>query len=94
MEQITIIYVNMFCGECGTTYGLDERYVKELRATKRPWYCPNGHARAYAKSTADTLAEELERKNRDISDRDVFIATLELALAAAKKEGGKTKKRR
>jgi hypothetical protein len=90
MEQITIIYVNVECCKCGVIFGLNQNLNKHLKESKDSFYCPNGHSQAYVKSTADRLAEELERKNRTISDRDGYIANLEKQLAKATR---KTRKR-
>lgn len=35
------------CGECGTTFGMDERFHRERREDHATFYCPNGHPRAY-----------------------------------------------
>lgn len=83
MEQITIVYDNVECFKCGIIFGLNRNFNKHLKESTNGFYCPNGHSQAYVKSTADRLAEELERKNRTISDRDGYIATLQKQLAKA-----------
>lgn len=83
MEQITIVYDNVECYKCGVIFGLSRNLNKRLKESIDVFYCPNGHSQGYVKSTADRLAEELERKTRTISDRDGYIANLEKQLAKA-----------
>jgi len=86
MENITIIYDNVECYKCGVIFGLNRNLNKHLKESTDSFYCPNGHSQGYVKSTADRLAEELERKNRTISDRDGYIATLEKRLVKAERK--------
>lgn len=84
MEQITITYDNVSCCSCGVIFGFQSGLNAQRKESKATFYCPNGHAQSYIKSTADKLSEEIERKNRTISDRDLYIANLEKQVAKAK----------
>ena len=91
MEQITIVYVNEECCNCGVIFGINSRLHRNLKETKRTFYCPNGHGQSYTKSTSEILREEMAVKERTIRDRDGYIATLEKELARSKKKPRKSK---
>jgi hypothetical protein len=86
MEQIIVVYDNIECYKCGVIFGINRNFNKKLRENTNSFYCPNGHSQAYVKSTADRLSEELERKNRSISDKDGYISNLEEQLKKAQRK--------
>jgi hypothetical protein len=56
------------CISCGVSYGLDSAHQSELKASKKFFYCPNGHGQQYAETTEVRLRRELEEKNRRITE--------------------------
>jgi hypothetical protein len=91
MEQIIIVYDNIECYKCGIVFGINRNFNKRLKENTNLFYCPNGHPQVYVKSTADRLAEDLERKERTIRDRDGYIANLEKQLAKASRKPRKNR---
>ncbi len=56
MQEIT-------CGKCGIVFGVPDRWLEARRQDKTTFYCPNGDPRAYVKSEADKLREQLEKSS-------------------------------
>lgn len=54
------------CCNCGCDWWISQEMNSNLRKTKRSFYCPNGHAQSYTKSTAEFLQGELDQKNNRI----------------------------
>lgn len=66
-------YILEECCECGIDFGFTASFQANLKKTKQTFYCPNGHAQSYTKSTADILREKLtieEQKNCDLVDEN------------------------
>ena len=91
------------CVECGCTYAVTTTFQNQRKSDKRNFYCPNGHAQTYIKSTAAKLQERVEEleliKNRVMLERDDAATRAyraEKKLEALKKKeakaGGATKK--
>ncbi len=81
------------CISCGCTYAVTSQFQDKRKQDKRNFYCPNGHAQSYTKSTADTLREKVEQletsKNRVMLERDEAKAKaerLEKKLESLKKK--------
>src|SRR5690606_3209460 len=88
------------CAECGVEFCLPNNLVNKLRETRRTFYCPNGHALSYKRSTVDELRDEIARlkthvKWRDaaITDLKVRVAALEGSLKAYRMNYGRARKR-
>lgn len=78
--NISIDFIRIECGACGTIFWISDRLNKNLIETKEGFYCPNGHERAYVKSRADKLQEQVDIKNQIINDKDDHILKLEKEL--------------
>lgn len=67
------------CCACGIEFGVSKSYDNNLRKKKQVFYCPNGHCQSYTKSTADRLAEDVEKKNAEIAGLKQQLADKDLA---------------
>lgn len=44
------------CGKCGCESWMLRTFLNDKRKTREDFYCPNGHCRAFVKSTEEILA--------------------------------------
>ena len=61
-------YVSMelvICYKCAIPFCIPESRIRNLKESRDEFYCPNGHAQAYIKSTADILKEKLEKAEQE-----------------------------
>lgn len=69
----TITLVERACPDCGITYAVPDRWLKEKQDTNGAFWCPNGCERHFCGETASAKAKRLERELRQTSDdRDWF----------------------
>jgi hypothetical protein len=52
------------CYKCGVVWGMGRELNNERHRDKGTFYCPNGHAQHYTKSTEETLRAEIERQKK------------------------------
>jgi hypothetical protein len=57
-------YESIQCGACGIVFYVPEHWQQTKRQDKSGFYCPNGHCRAYTKSTVEELREQLAAKQQ------------------------------
>lgn len=93
--EIVKNFVTMECGECGVDWTVSEKFYEGLKETKKTFYCPNGHARVFAKSTSDILREKVNEKEQEIEvkSREIRILEAKLREASVKKPKKKEKKK-
>jgi hypothetical protein len=77
------------CYKCGVVFGVSQAYQHRRREDKAQFFCPNGHAQQYVKSTADQLRETLEMKSRQLEQKDMEVARLAKALKKLEKAKAK-----
>lgn len=61
-------YTENECCKCGVISLISVSLDKAYRASKASFYCPNGHAQSYVKSTEQILNETLAQKDEKISE--------------------------
>lgn len=62
----TITMETIVCCECGVPFGMPSDLKEKCRADSgKLFYCPNGHAQHYSKSTATKVKEEYEAKLKE-----------------------------
>lgn len=55
------------CCDCGVLFAMPASLIRNLRKTKRSFFCPNGHSQSYVgKTEAEKLREQLEAKEREL----------------------------
>jgi len=71
------------CGECGITFAVPIRWIKERRDHSGEFYCPNGHVRVFRESEVDRLRREVRQANesRDWYKRQVEARDKQLAAS-------------
>lgn len=62
--SVTIEFELIQCGECGCHYYIPKVLYKECLETKQGFYCPNGHRRAFVRSTGEKYQELYEKEQR------------------------------
>lgn len=61
------------CCSCGVPFGMDTEFHRTRKLDKSRFYCPNGHAQSYTRSTEEDLRRELETaKSQTTYWRDSF----------------------
>ncbi len=86
---VTVQMTDMQCGECGIQFAVPESWRAEKQRNGKGWYCPNGHARAYRESDAETAKKALaEERQRHAST----LARLNEATAAESKAQAEMKR--
>jgi hypothetical protein len=75
-------YVNVECYKCDIVFAVSHDLNKAWRRDKTTFYCPNGHAQSYTKSTADILQEKL-----NVKEGEVDRLKREIELASKPKRG-------
>ena len=55
------------CGKCGCESWMLRTFLNDKRKTRENFYCPNGHCRAFVKSTEEILQEKLNAANLSIA---------------------------
>jgi len=58
------------CGKCGCKIIMLAYVWKARQDDGETFYCPNGHPRAFAETTADKLRQERDRLAQQIAERD------------------------
>ena len=76
--ELTDTYTLITCcvRDCGFTFAVPQRWVRERQADHAWWYCPNGHNQHWPqKSAEDKLRDELEAQKRNNQwQRDMRLA--------------------
>lgn len=52
-------FVTIECCSCGTVWAWSLELERNLRETKRSFFCPNGHSQSFIESTTEKLRKEL-----------------------------------
>lgn len=86
------------CGECGVTFMMPKTLFDECqsRGMGKPFFCPNGHQRAFTESTEekcrrdrDSLRRQLEEKKAEVfrvaDQKDAEIKRLNRQIELSKK---------
>ena len=73
---VTDELVKVLCGKCGITFAFTKALVDRRRDDHEPFYCPNGHPRAWNAPKVDPR----DAKIADLTDR---LAASEKRAAAA-----------
>lgn len=82
------------CPCCGCTFAITSRFQTQRKQDKREFFCPNGHAQSYIKSTADILREQLDQeKAKHAATHDKFYWAEQRAIKAEKELESLTKKK-
>ena len=89
----TDAFTEMSCGACGIVFYVPERWRSERERTGEGFHCPNGHARVYRETTADTLRKELAEKERLLTWEKQRADTLDKRLKAEAKKRVQLQKR-
>lgn len=58
---VTIELVQMYCGNCGTYFGLERYHYNTLVREGGGFTCPNGCRRTFRESDADRLRKKLQQ---------------------------------
>ena len=66
--DLTLETKTEYCVNCGCLMIIPLEIQKDLKASKRIFYCLNGHGQSYAKTTSQILQEEKDRLERKIYD--------------------------
>lgn len=99
--EITETLESMHCGKCGIVFAVPVPWLRARRESGEVFHCPNGDSRAFVKSEAEKLREDLQRveaerdRQRERADRNFKsfeqanrrAASLKGALTRAKKGG-------
>lgn len=56
----------IICYKCAMPFAVPVQVKKTLRSSQDIFYCPQGHAQSYSKSTETILKEEYETKLRNL----------------------------
>lgn len=91
--QTAIRFTTVECFKCGVLFAVDESLQKNWLRDKTSFYCPNGHAQSYTKSTAERLQEQLDAAKRDAEWQRQRAETADKRLVAAKGQMTKLQKR-
>lgn len=59
-------FVKVECYKCGIVFAVSTALESCWKRYKTIFYCPNGDAQSYSKTTADELKEKLERMNGEL----------------------------
>ena len=70
---IEVHHLTSFCSECGIPYAFDSR---NRRSDGKTFWCPNGHAQCFGRSTEAELEEEKDRRRLVETERDTAIRQL------------------
>jgi hypothetical protein len=77
-------FVEQECCACGVIHFIPSDLDRNLRESKKNFWCPNGHPQSYLKSEAQILREKnallesrVDIKDQQIIDRDSTIGKLE-----------------
>ena len=81
------------CCNCGVIFAISEDLERNLRLTKKSFFCPNGHSQSYTESTAEKLRKELDAKERALSWEKERAESLAKKLAQANKATARLKRR-
>jgi ssDNA-binding Zn-finger/Zn-ribbon topoisomerase 1 len=60
----SVVLQSMTCYNCGITYALPERYLRERRENGGSWVCPNGHSSVFRQSEVEKLTQQLQFEQR------------------------------
>lgn len=61
----TVTMITEICCNCGVAFGMPSDLRKVLKAdTNKYFYCPNGHAQHYTKSTESILKDKIESERQ------------------------------
>lgn len=66
----TIQYEETQCCNCGINFAIPRAVYKQLRESKKTFYCPNGHDLAFVESENDRLKRQLveERAKKEMAE--------------------------
>lgn len=81
------------CCACGVVFGMSPALVRNRRETKDAFYCPNGHAQHYIKSTADKLREQLEEEKKKLANTQFELMAARQRTQTVEREKVKLQKR-
>jgi hypothetical protein len=82
--NLNVDLIDIDCCDCGLTFFVQKKLQSNWKRDKATFYCPNGHAQSYVKSTAEILQAEIDLKN-------IKIAELESDLKKANNKKSKKK---
>lgn len=86
----TITMVTEVCCSCGILFGIPSDFQSDIKRTKQLFYCPNGHAQSYKKSTYEIEIEKLKKDKEELAgslaNASVDKIQLEKQLRKSKKE--------
>ncbi len=68
------------CCNCGVLFAVSEELRLNWLKTKDTFHCPNGHPQSYTKSTAETLQEKLNAKDKQMVEMNDKIYSLQAEL--------------
>lgn len=81
------------CCVCGVTFTLPDKMMAQRRKDKELFYCPSGHPQQFTRSEADKLRDQLEEKQRQLTESRCTEANATRAKIAAESELVKLKTR-
>jgi len=62
LENELVAFERVDCANCGVPFMIYKPQLNKLRETKDTFYCPNGHAQSYRKSTLQIKIEEIKKE--------------------------------
>lgn len=79
------------CCSCGALFWITADLHRNIKETKRTFYCPNGHPQSYRKSRSEELEEQLRSERMENGKLKVAKLELEAEVTKLKRKPRKKK---
>lgn len=66
-------FVTEECCNCGTPFAMPSAFQRQRLEDGRDFYCPAGHAQHYTETTEQRLRREIEKRDKEIRDKDIRL---------------------